>query len=223
MKLNGKNNRQHPSKNDWTKRKHFYRHLTSKMEVCPLLLQHFCTDISFNEIIMKTLTFLGCFFFITITKTAFRAKSQSVDLFLVFISVRAPHPSLPSPPPQPSPPLGFLRNMHSSSNFPPPWPPASLHSSLSFSAYLTAMATGDVLARTQMRLRRITGCSAFVRRHVRRQSPHVCFVAELPSQNRTIPWANMAVKGGTEREDVWKWAREKREVWVRWSVDMMEM
>lgn len=51
----------------------------------------------------------------------------------------------------PSPLLGILQNMHSSSNFPPlPCLSVSLHSSPSFSAYLTTMATGDVVALTGM-------------------------------------------------------------------------
>lgn len=60
--------------------------------------------------------------------------------------------------------------------FLPHFLPVSLHSSLTFSAYLTTMATGDVLAYTEMRH---TEKNGFVRRHVRRlQSPHACFVAE---------------------------------------------
>ena len=52
----------------------------------------------------------------------------------------------------PLPPLlGLVQNMHSSSNFPPlPCLSVSLHSSPSFSAYLTTMATGDVVALTGM-------------------------------------------------------------------------
>lgn len=42
---------------------------------------------------MKTLTFRDL---LTLTKTAFRAKSQSVDLFLLFISLRVPYSSSPS-------------------------------------------------------------------------------------------------------------------------------
>lgn len=41
--------------------------------------------------------------------------------------------------------LGLVQNMHSSSNFPPlPCLSVSLHSSPSFSSYLSTMATGDV-------------------------------------------------------------------------------
>lgn len=94
-----------------------------------------------------------------------------------------------------------LLNLHSPSTFPPPCLSASLHSSLSFSAYLTTMATGDVLACTEMRHAEKTGLVC--RRARRRQSPHVCFVAE-----RHDPMS----KHGRERkgtgENVWKWGRK---------------
>lgn len=125
--------------------------------------------------------------------------SQSVNLFFVLIPLRVPSPLS-------SPPLGFLQNMHSSSNFPPPRLSASFHSSLSLSAYLTTMATGDVAALTGMRL--IENNSVRRVGHARK-SPHVCAVAGPPSLIDTIPWANTAVKGGTGG-NVWTWEWKKK-------------
>lgn len=65
------------------------------------------------------------------------------------------------------------------------------------------MATGDVLAHTEMRLTERNGCAA-----------HLCAadwvrMCALWSKD-TIPWANMAKKGGTERERVKVREREKK-------------
>lgn len=100
--------------------------------------------------------------------------------------------------------------MHSSSNFPllPCCLSLSLHSSPSFSAYLTTMATSDVVALTEPCLIEDNRAKHMrVRRHTHTHPQTHC--GRTPLMGETIQKYSKQARTMSDTEGVWKWEKKK--------------